>query len=810
MLKKTFCILLVIASLATEVSAKWIEDALREPIGVRAAGMGGAFTAVADDSSALFYNPAGLAEPGSQYQSGMMDNSQAKKNLSAYSVLNYGPLAYGERRVVSDENELANIYSYAFAQRGNNGINWGLAYKHIVEDSYDRNSDEGYAFDLGLLFKMTPEVNIGVLAQNISAANIDLVPNYRLGGSCRAWDTLWSVDGEYRDISPYRDTETVMHYGLEKELIKGLALRIGSDANIGTLGFSVGLPFVIFEYATWDTDPQTFRFGFKIGQDKYQADKDRTFALFKEKDFVEMEIDGNLIAGQDSNSFLGGAKQGADVLQEQVRLARKDKQVGGLILKIGGLDSSLGSFGTIQELREELQIFRKSGKKIIAYLEADGDYASYYLASVADKIIMPQGGTVGLFGVVLTPMYFGKLFDNIGVRWKTIYAGKYKTGTHPENESLPTASREVLMAYINNVNEQIISDLKTARKLPESTVGEIRTGKLFIAKRAKELGLIDDIGHYDRVKEMVKDVAQAQSEPGIIKADALKDVRDAMDLSYLWPWPHKVAVIDIDGVIILGKGNNDMLFGSKSAAADDICEELEKAANDPLVKVIILRINSPGGAAIAADQIYEKILEIKEKHDKIVIASCGNVAASGGYYIATAADRIIANRATIVGSIGVYQSFPIYYGLLQKIDVRTETLKTGESVDMLDGLRDLSPTETALLQDSVDAIHEQFIMVVARGRKLEMSQTRKLSEGQIFTGAQAKANGLVDDLGNFTKALAIARELGGLKGEIEIVRYVRNDDIWQQIGFRVGTFLSLDKQISLYLRPSLTQYRLII
>ncbi|MBU0580157.1 MAG: signal peptide peptidase SppA [Candidatus Margulisbacteria bacterium] len=802
-------LIIFILLLATSAQANWIEEAVREPMGIRAAGMGGAFTSVADDASAIFYNPAGLADPGSQYQSGIMDNNGALNDLSAYSVFNFGPIAYSEKRIVSLTNQKAYIYSYAFSQRGNNGVNWGLSYKRILEQSDENSSAQGWAVDLGLLFKMTPKTNIGLLAQNISAGAIDLIPNYRLGGSINWADVLWSVDADYQNVSPYRHVRTEMHYGLEKEITNGLALRLGTDNKIGTAGFSIGLGFAIFEYATWSTSPQTYRFGFKLGQDKFRESKDRSFALFKAKDFVEIELQGNLISGRDEFSLIQGFQQGADVIREQITMARQDDEVGGIVLRIGNIESNLAMFGTIQEIREELLLFKEEGKKIIVYLESGADYANYYLASVADKIITPPAGGVGLFGLSASPMYLSKLFENIGIKWKIISAGKYKTAFNPMQEGMPEEAKQHLITYIENLNQQVLTDIAKARKIDLATIAQLKTGRIYTAKNAKDLGLIDEIGYYEDAKEFVKEVSGEKFEPQIIKTAVLEETGGPLDFSYLWPWPGKIAIVDIDGAIVIGKSNRDFLFGSKTVGADDVCAEIDKVAEDPLVKAIIVRINSPGGSAIAADQIYGKLLKVRENKKKVIVASLGDVAASGGYYIACAADKIISNKGTLAGSIGVYSMFPIYYGLLEKIEIKQETIKTGESVDMLSGLRDITEAEEAMLKESMDEVHTRFILIVAKGRKMQIEAVRPLAQGQIFTGEQSKENGLVDELGNFSVALEEAKKMANLKGEVQLVRFIRVRDFWQQVGYRMGMSLGFDKGIFSEIKPKLMQYRLL-
>ena len=807
--KQSSLIIVIFLFLCAQIGqAAWLDQAVHEPVGLRAAGMGGAFTAVADDASAIFYNPAGLADPGSQYQSGVMDNNRALYGLNAYYVLNIGQIAYGEKRLISLDNEKVSVYHYAFAQQGNNGINWGLTYKRILQQDDARSSDQGWAVDLGLLCKLTPKANIGLLAQNISAGETKLAPNYRVGGAINWLDILWSADADHQNLLPYYRQNTLMHYGLEKVITNGLALRLGSDDKIGTVGFSIGLGMFIFEYATWATVPQTYRFGFKLGEDKFRAGKNRSFALFKEKDFVEIEFTGELIAGRSEFSLFGGMQQGADVLREQITLAKNDPEVQGILLRLSGIDSNISMFGTVQELRTELVKFKEKGKKIIAYLESGADYATYYLASVADKIVVPPAGSVGLFGLSVSPIYLSKLFENIGVKWEIVSAGKYKNAFNPMQAGLSEEAKKEMIKYIEDLNEQVLADLAKARGLDGITLAQLKTGRIYTADKAKDLKLVDKIGYYEDAKDLAKEVSGAKAEPEIIKAELLVQTYRPYDLSYLWPWPGRIAIIDIDGDIVIGQGSRDMIFGNKTVGADDVCEEIDKVAEDPLVKAIILRINSPGGSAIAADQIYGKLLQVKEDKGKVIVASLGNVAASGGYYIACAADLVVANKGTMTGSIGVYSMFPIYYGLLEKLEINKETIKTGESVDMLSGLRDLTEGERAMLQEAMQDVKERFVLIVAKGRKMQIEAVKPLAEGQIFTGKQAKENGLIDELGNFSDALISTKKLAGIKGEAQLVRFVKVQDLWQKLSYGAGMSLGLDKGLDSQLKPKLMQYQL--
>ncbi|RJQ51799.1 MAG: signal peptide peptidase SppA [Nitrospiraceae bacterium] len=215
----------------------------------------------------------------------------------------------------------------------------------------------------------------------------------------------------------------------------------------------------------------------------------------------------------------------------------------------------------------------------------------------------------------------------------------------------------------------------------------------------------------------------------------------------------KVALVRVTGVIV---------------DSTDIIEELKEYAKDNSIKAVILRIDSPGGAVAPSQEIYEEVLKIKEK--KKVVVSMGTVAASGGYYISAPADKIVANAGTLTGSIGVIMEIPNISGLMQKIGVETQVIKSGEHKDIASVFKSLKPEEKQILQEVLDDVHSQFIQAVSEGRGMDFEEIKKLADGRIFTGRMAKEAGLVDELGNLQDAIMLAGRLTGIKGEPEVVQ----------------------------------------
>ncbi len=255
----------------------------------------------------------------------------------------------------------------------------------------------------------------------------------------------------------------------------------------------------------------------------------------------------------------------------------------------------------------------------------------------------------------------------------------------------------------------------------------------------------------------------------------------------------RVAVVDIFGVLTSSGTVSD---GTASAAA--IIEQLKEHGEDDSVKALVLRIDSPGGTVVAAQEIHGALRRLKEEKGKIIVASMADIAASGGYYVACAADRIYTNPGTITGSIGVIMEFPNIEGLMQKIGVKTTTVKSGEFKDTGSAVRRITDSEREVLQGMIDNVYEQFVGAVREGRGMSDEEVRAVADGRIFTGDQAHAHGLVDELGDLESAIRGAAEMAGIKGKPPLVRKKKKRRIWELLEGRVTQLLPLSSRAGSY------------
>lgn len=260
----------------------------------------------------------------------------------------------------------------------------------------------------------------------------------------------------------------------------------------------------------------------------------------------------------------------------------------------------------------------------------------------------------------------------------------------------------------------------------------------------------------------------------------------------------KIAVIYVDGMIVGGRGEGGFL-GAGGGGTDAIIRQLHAAKEDATVKAILLRINSPGGSAPASQEVGEEIQKVRQS-GKIVVTSMADMAASGGYWLAATTDKIYANPATLTGSIGVYIPYSNWQELYQKIGIHQEKIKSGPHKDMLSPERSLTPAEREIVQSMVDDLYEQFVQVVAQGRKLDPEKVRQLADGRIYTGNQAKALGLVDELGNMYDALEGTKQLAGLSGKVEIKEYGEFNP-WSLLFGSAKSQLNLETMLYRQLRP---------
>jgi len=460
-----------------------------------------------------------------------------------------------------------------------------------------------------------------------------------------------------------------------------------------------------------------------------------------------------------------------DIL-ESIKKAGKDPKIAGIYINLQMFDCGLGF---IEEIRNSLLEFKKTNKKIICYSEFYTN-KSYYLASVADSIFINPEGEILINGLGADLLFFKGLLDKIGVKPEILRHGKYKSATEPLFlDKMSEANKEQFNAFLGSNWKHIIEGISKERGISEEEINLI-ADKLSIRSTsdAKEKKLIDRIYYKDQVirslnilsKQKAEDAPILMSVSEYMKAPKIldKDKKVAKD---------KIAIIYISSEMVSGKGSNN------NPGSDVIAAAIRKAANDNKVKAIVLRINSPGGASLAADIMWREVKLAKKK--KPVIASMGNVAASGGYYVACAADTIIANPTTITGSIGVFGVMVNIKKLLnEKLGITSDHVGTNAYTDLGNPMRELSTFERDFITSQVDAVYETFTQHVAEGRKMTQQKVDSLGQGRIWSGVHAYENGLVDAFGGIQQAIEIAAKSAKLT-HYRVVAYPEKQDPFSQI-----------------------------
>ncbi|HNP08686.1 MAG TPA: signal peptide peptidase SppA, partial [Cyclobacteriaceae bacterium] len=425
---------------------------------------------------------------------------------------------------------------------------------------------------------------------------------------------------------------------------------------------------------------------------------------------------------------------------------------------------------SIGEIRESLQDFKKSGKWVVANAPAYTE-SSYYLASVADKIYMNPTGQLELNGLAIEVMFFKGLLDKLEIRPEVFRVGDFKSAVEPFlRKNLSDENRLQLNDMINGIYDEMLEGISEARGIP---VGELKTlsNKMTIrsAEEAVTHGLIDSLYYDDQVRD------EMRSRLGLGKDEDIKFIRYNVYRKNITPSTSRdeIAVIIADGEIMPGKA------GSGVVGATTIVKELRKARTNDNVKAIVLRVNSPGGVYQAGDEMWREI--VLATQEKPVIASMSDYAASGGYYMAMACDTIVAQPTTITGSIGVFSVLFDMSGFLEnKIGITTEEVKTGE-VGGLTITRPLTDLEKSIWQKQTDEIYEVFTRKAAEGRNMSQEEIKKIASGRVWTGVQAKDNGLVDVLGTFNDAVDLAAKSAKMGDDYRIRYYPQPKSFLEQL-----------------------------
>lgn len=462
----------------------------------------------------------------------------------------------------------------------------------------------------------------------------------------------------------------------------------------------------------------------------------------------------------------GGHAHGIDEVVFALERAAHDDRVVGLVARIGGDRQAMA---TTQEIRDAVLAFRASGKFAFAFAETFGEVGpanqSYYLATAFDEIWLQPSGDVGLTGLMADAPFIRGVLDNLEVTPQMDHRHEYKNAKNMITERAFTpAHREAMSAILRSQQGQLVAGIASARGLGEAAVQQRLDGGPYYGQEALDAGLVDHLGYRDQVMDAIRERAGGAAEllyfNHYFERAGSPHARGA-----------RVALIFGEGGVTRGASSFDPIFGGPSMGSDTVAGALRAAIDDPEVKAILFRVNSPGGSYVASDAIWRETVRAREA-GKPVIVSMGDVAGSGGYFVAMSADKIVAQPGTITGSIGVLGGKMLTRELWQKIGVTFDDIQLAANASMWSAQHEYTAAGWSRFQAWLDRVYADFTRKVADGRGLPLAEVEKIARGRIWTGEDAKGLGLVDELGGYAVALRLTREAIGVEADAAIELHV--------------------------------------
>lgn len=515
------------------------------------------------------------------------------------------------------------------------------------------------------------------------------------------------------------------------------------------------------------------------------ASRDTTPTV-KDKSVLVFDLSMNITDGKPTSSDLFRKALSSDeedkvslrTVVETIEKARRDKRIVGIYLD--GSNSSgannLAGFATLKEVRQALEKFRSSGKKIVAYGMEWGE-RDYYLSSVADTVVVNPVGEMEINGLGTQPMFLKGAFDKYGIGVQVVRVGKFKGAVEPYVlDKLSPENRAQTQKLFNDVWTQWRQDVGYSRKINPQKLQAIADNQArLLAPQAKASGLVDKVGYFDEVVADLKKLTDTKPDKRTFSQISLANYAEVPGKSFGMEREsnNHVAVVYAEGAIVDGQGEDGEIGGDRFARI------IRRIRQDKDVKAVVLRINSPGGSATAAEVMQREVRLTRQV--KPVVVSMGDYAASGGYWIASDSNRIFAEPNTITGSIGVFGLLFNAQKLANDNGITWDVVKTGRYADTQTVSRPKSPQELAIYQNSVNKIYNMFLDKVAQGRKLPQQRVAEIAQGRVWSGTAAKQIGLVDEIGGLNAAIEYAAKQANLGDNWQLQEYPRSGTFTERL-----------------------------
>lgn len=703
--------------------------------------------ALLDDSAALGFNPAGAG--ARDLFEIYLSKSLNPMNPNQFNIFAGIPnVSFGYQQFQAGNIGELRRFSTALSYPIQDYLSLGLAY-HLTQETALANSNI-HSFDLGLQFRPVRYLSLGASIRNLNAPQVAsqrIQRSYVAGLGIRPLgerltltaDAQWDEGDDVKAITGL--------FGLETEPVDGLILRGSIDLKAQFM-LGLALQFNHFNLGYFHGIN-----GSELQDAAHLKLTNTTFHSVLQQmsnHFAYINLhQGLLLDSGESLPPLLNRNQPVSYWQflEQLHRVETLPRYKGVVIDMGSLRTGLG---TIEEIHQALRRVRSAGKQIIVYLK-DAGMAEHYLASLADKIVIHPLGSLQMRGFAYILPHYQELLEHLGIEVEFIKVGQYKTGLEAYTQKSPSpATLEQYGAIQKDESERYLANLKATRNLDSALLQKIFNQSLFNAQEAKAAGLVDAVAYPDEIPELVANlIHQPQSQFEDISRTHFEDRN--------WEPKDKIAVLYISGSIVDGRSGRGLIWGEEFTGSDSLVEQIYALRQDPQVKGLVVRINSPGGSALASDEIYRALKLYKKQTGHPVIVSMADVAASGGYWIALAGDKILANASTMTGSIGIYAGKTNFKGLFDQLGIRNTVIKSSEKADANGQHRGYTESERQIIQNNLREYYRIFLERVSENRHLDIATVEQLAQGRVYTGKQAQQLQLVDQLGGLSEAIALAR-----------------------------------------------------
>ena len=648
--------------------------------------------------------------------------------------------------------DYGDYYKFSFGAGFSPFEQFGMGF--AVHTYYSGRSD-GFgdltSVDLGLMWRPFKHLSLGVTAQDLTQPSFGggkINRSWRLDMAFRPFTDRIHLAGGVRLEENTGNTDPMVRAAFE--VVKGVMLgttvefrprkdRLHLAIN---LSLTLNFPHLGLGYSSYIS--REGHDGLSV-QLRLSRERYRSLVELRPR-YVEVKLSGTLVERRRATLF--GRDGAATVnLVLYLRRLRKDPVIKGVILKLDGFSPGMA---LAQELRQAIALLKKSGKNVFAYINGIST-TGYYIASAADRIFMNPAGYLDLRGLSLTATFYRGLLEKVGGKAHFVRIGKYKSSPEAYTRSnMSEVARQARDSLMDSIYHTLVSDLGRDRnRSAKEMMLRINRGP-FSSDQALKSGIVHEVIYEDQLNKALNRHFGRK-----IRIDRRYHHRRFRQLD--WGSRRRIAVVVIDGIIKNGHSVDNPLFNYHFTGADTVIPLLDRLSANPRVAAIILRVDSPGGSVLASDRIWRAVRRAGRR--KPVIASMGNTAASGGYYVASAAHKILASPATVTGSIGVYSGKVSLAGLYRKLGINKQVIKRGRHADIYGLHRGWTKEEARLVGAHVRTYYRMFLSQVGRGRKLKSGQIDKLGRGRVWTGRQARERKLVDRFGGLEQAISLAKEM---------------------------------------------------